>query len=120
MTTKGKGRRANHKGRAKGSKYPHSQATKDKIRATMTGKKLTQEHKDNISKGHAAFKESGNFYYTEQYKNKQRVPRPGTREAQLRRWYGRQYQHYLDEKNPKKEALVPIADDRPDWIKQWL
>jgi group I intron endonuclease len=48
----------------------HTDEVKEKLRQNMLGKPKTAEHKANISKGHAAHKETGAYYQSPEYKDK--------------------------------------------------
>lgn len=49
---------------------PRPQEIKDQISLSNKGRKLTDEHRLNISKNHAAHRESGSFYSSLEYKTK--------------------------------------------------
>jgi hypothetical protein len=109
--------------RNKGSK--HSEETKAKISATMTGRSLPEAHKQAIKKGHSSNKESGSFYWSEEYKAKQSKPKPGCREAAFRQHHGRAYDEWLAQEAAKievynKPVLIEPAIDRPDWLKDYI
>lgn len=104
---------------------PHTPEARAKISRTMTGKKLTEEHKKAISKGHASGKETGAFYWSEEYKAKQSKPKKGCREAALRQHHGRAYDEWQKEQDAKHEVYnkpvnVPLGDNRPDWLKDYI
>jgi group I intron endonuclease len=52
--------------------HGHTPEAKAKISARFKGKKLSPEHCENISKNHAAYKETGAFYQSPEYKEKMR------------------------------------------------
>lgn len=50
----------------------HTEETKQKMSVSHKGKVFTEEHKANISKNHAAKRETGAYYQSEEYKQKMR------------------------------------------------
>jgi len=48
----------------------HTEETKKKISESHKGKIFTEEHRQNISQNHAAKKETGSFYQSQEYKDK--------------------------------------------------
>lgn len=104
---------------------PHTPEARAKISKTMTGRKLSKEHKQAIAKGHASNKESGAFYWSEEYKAKQSKPKKGCKEAALRQHYGRIADEWIAEQEAKTEVYnkpidVPVANNRPDWLKDYI
>jgi hypothetical protein len=104
---------------------PHSEETKRKISQTMTGKRLSEEHKASIKAGHASGKESGAFYWSDEYRQKQSKPKKGCKEAALRQHHGRAYDEWLAEEAAKIEIYnqpieIKPAINRPDWLKDYI
>lgn len=83
----------------------------------------TKEHRENISRGHAAYKESGAFYWSDEYREKMRQAITGKRHNQRTKEICRAAalrQHHGNAVNPLNEHQVPIANDRPDWLKDYI
>lgn len=87
------------------------------------GKPFSSNHRQKLSDNHAAYKDSGAFYWSDEYKEKISKANKGhkhsektkelCRQAAMKRWYNEPY-------NPKDEHQVPIADDRPEWLKDYI
>lgn len=92
-------------------------------RGPKIGHKKSLKWREAISRGHAAYKDTGYFYYTEEYKRKISKANTGHRHTKRTKEICRAAalrQHHGNSVNPLNEHQVPIASDRPDWLKDYI
>lgn len=101
--------------------YKRDETIRKKISDTLKGKPKTLSHRQAMSQNHAAYKETGAFYWSDEYKEKISKANKGKKHNQHTKELCRQAalkQHYGDIiPNPDP---VPIMPNRPDWLKDYL
>jgi hypothetical protein len=100
-----------------------TEETKRKISNSLKGRKRPLSVRQNISKGHATNKPSGQFYFTEEYRDKISKANKGRKHSDQTKAKCRaaalKY-HHGNAVNPLNEHQVPIMPGRPDWLKDYI
>lgn len=80
-------------------------------------------HCEALSRGHAAYKDSGAFYWSDEYREKQRQAHLGKKHNARTKAVCRGHalkQRHGNAVNPFNEHQVPIMPGRPDWLKDYI
>lgn len=104
-----------------------TEETKQKISNSLKGRKRTFETRkkisESISRNHAAYKDSGSFYWSDEYKAKISKANKGHKHSDQTKAKCRaaalKY-HHGNAVNPLNEHQVPIMPGRPDWLKDYI